>query len=152
MASRRSALALTVLLAAGIASGDTAADSAAMSSPPEPEAVVQAQLDAYNAHDVDAFVATYAEDIQLFEHPAKLLAAGHAQLRERYAPRFKDSLLHAVVVKRIVMGSIVIDEEKVVRTFPEGAGTLRAVAIYEVQAGKIAKAWLILGSRVLDPK
>ena len=30
-----------------------------------PAAVVQAQVDAYNAHDVDAFVACYADDASL---------------------------------------------------------------------------------------
>ena len=117
-----------------------------------PEAVVQAQLDAYNAHNIDAFVATYAEDIQLFEHPAKLLASGRSQLRERYVPRFKDPILHCSLVKRIVLGNIVIDEERVVRTFPEGTGVLRAVAIHEVVSDKIAKTWLILGPIALDTK
>ena len=50
-----------------------------------PEAVVQAQLEAYNARDLDAFLATYAENAELYEHPSKLLASGMAQLRERYA-------------------------------------------------------------------
>ena len=63
----------------------------------EPESVVQTQLDAYNAHDLDAFVATYAEDVELFEHPSTLLASGHAQLRERYAPRFADARLHCTL-------------------------------------------------------
>jgi hypothetical protein len=47
----------------------------------DPEAVVQAQLDAYNAHDLVAFVAAYTEDVQLFEHPSKLLASGSVSLR-----------------------------------------------------------------------
>lgn len=38
----------------------------------DPSSVVQRQLDAYNAHDVDALVETYAPDAQLYEHPAKL--------------------------------------------------------------------------------
>lgn len=118
----------------------------------DPEAVVQAQLDAYNAHDLAAFVAAYTEDVQLFEHPAKLLAAGSAQMRERYATRFKDPILHAVISKRIVMGNVVVDHEKVTVTLPEGRGLIEAIAIYEVEGGKIAKAWLIYGPRVLDPK
>jgi len=118
----------------------------------DPEAVVQAQLDAYNARDIDAFVATYTNDAELFEHPAKLLAAGSAQLRERYGARFKDPILHAAIVKRIVMGNVVVDHEKVTRTFPEGRGLADAIAIYQVENGKIAKAWLILGARVLDTK
>ena len=127
----------------------------ATSAPPQPtspEGVVQAQLDAYNAHNIDAFLATYADDAQLFEHPAKLLASGQTEMRERYTSRFREPNLHASVVKRIVMGNIVIDHEKVTRTFPEGTGTLDAVAIYEIQSGKIARAWLILGPKTLDSK
>ena len=120
--------------------------------PRDPEAVVQVQLDAYNAHDIDAFMATYTNDAELFEHPAKLLAAGSAQLRERYGARFKDPKLHATIVKRIVMGNVVIDHEKVARTFPEGTGVADAIAIYQVENGKIAKTWLILGPRTLDAK
>ena len=75
-----------------------------------PEAIVQAQLEAYNARDLNAFLATYAEDAELFEHPSKLLASGMAQLRERYAARFADPILHALVLKRIVMGNFVIDQ------------------------------------------
>ena len=118
----------------------------------DPEAVVQAQLDAYNAHDLAAFVAAYTEDVQLFEHPSKLLASGSAQMRERYAARLKDPILHAVIAKGIVMGNVVVDHEKVTATLPEGRGLIEAIAIYEVQDGKIAKAWLIYGPRVLDPK
>ena len=118
----------------------------------DPEAIVQAQLEAYNAHDIDAFVATYADDAQIFEHPAKLLATGPAQLRERYTARFKEPNLRAVVAKRIVMGNMVIDHERVTRTFPEGPGMLEAVAIYEVQSGKIAKVWLVMGPKTLNTK
>ncbi len=119
---------------------------------PSPETIVQAQVEAYNARDIDAFLATYAEDAQLFEHPAKLLATGSVQMRERYAARFKEPNLHAVIVKRIVMGNVVVDHERVTRTFPEGTGVLDAVAIYEVQNGKIAKGWLIVGPKTLDAK
>jgi hypothetical protein len=118
----------------------------------DPEAVVQAQLDAYNAHDLAGFVAAYTEDVQLFEHPSNLLAAGSVQMRERYAERFKDPILHAVIVKRIVMGNVVVDHEKVTATLPEGRRLIEAIAIYEVRDGKIAKAWLIYGPKVLDPK
>ena len=147
---------LTMLLLASLAAAAAAGAAAVSPAPPaeaeaEAEAVVKAQLDAYNAHDLAAFVATYADDVQLFEHPATLLASGSAQLRERYAPRFRDPILHAEIAKRIVMGNVVVDHEKVTRTFPEGPGHLEAIAIYEVQGGKIAKAWLILGARVPAP-
>ncbi len=115
-----------------------------------PEAVVQRQLDAYNARDVDAIVATYAEDAEQFEHPATLLAKGRAQLRERFAARFTETNLHATLLNRMVTGDIVIDHESIRRTFPEGPGLLELVAIYQVKDGLIAKAWFIFGPRRLD--
>jgi hypothetical protein len=57
--------------------------------------VVQRQLDAYNARDVDALLAIYAPDAQMFEHPSKLLASGAAQLHERFTARFQEPNLHA---------------------------------------------------------
>ena len=144
-------LAITILSSLAALSIAPYAHAASVPSP-DTEAIVQAQLEAYNAHDIDAFVATYADDAQLFEHPATLLAAGSAQLRVRYAARFKEPNLRAVVVKRIVMGNMVIDHERVTRTFPEGPGILEAVAIYEVQSGKIAKVWLVMGSKTLNTK
>ena len=97
-------------------------------------------------------MATYAEDARQFEHPSKLLAGGSAQLRERFVARFKEPNLHALLVKRIVAGHVVIDHEEVTRTFPEGTGKIELVAIYEVQNGRIANAWFIFGARTLDRK
>ena len=117
-----------------------------------PEAVVQQQLDAYNAREIETLLATYAEDAQLFEHPAKLLATGSAELRQRFAARFQEPNLHAVLVRRIVMGQTVVDHEIVARTFPEGPGRIELVMIYEVRHGRIAKAWSLVGPRTLDSK
>jgi hypothetical protein len=117
-----------------------------------PEAVIQKQLNAYNAKDVDALMATYAEDAQQFEHPSKLLASGSAQIRERFEDRFNEPNLHARLINRIVAGNTVFDHEEVTRTFPEGTGKVELVAIYEVQNHRIAKAWFIFGAKTLDPK
>ena len=87
---------------------------------PSPEATVQRQLDAYNARDIEALLAVYAPDAQLFEHPSKLLASGTAELRARFAPRFLEANLHATLLRRIVAGKVVVDHEKVRRTFPRG--------------------------------
>lgn len=121
-------------------------------APNTAEAVVQAQVDAYNARNIEAFLSTYAEDASLFEWPDKLLARGRAQLRERYGARFDEPGLHAEIVQRIVVGNTVIDHEKVRRMFPEGPGTLEAIAIYDVSNGKIEKAWLRLGEKRLDER
>ena len=118
-----------------------------MSENSSAEAIVQRQLDAYNARDVDGILATYAADAQQFEFPDKLLATGTAQLRERFAARFQEPNLRAQLLHRTVLGNKVIDHEEVTRTFPEGPGNIQLLAIYEVQDGKIAKAWFLSGPR-----
>lgn len=117
-----------------------------------PEQVVQRQLDAYNAKNLDALMATYAENAEQFEHPSKLLASGAAEIRPRFEARFKEPNLHAQLVKRMVCGDTVIDQEIVSRTFPEGVGRIELVAIYEVKNGRIARAWFITGAKTLDSK
>lgn len=115
----------------------------------DPETVVQRQLDAFNARDIDALLEVYAEDAQSFEHPSKLVASGSVELRQRFTARFQEPNLHAVLLKRIVAGAFVVDHEKVTRTFPEGAGEIELVMIYEVKDDRIAKAWTIAGAKTL---
>ena len=67
-----------------------------------PEAVAQRQLDAYNARDLDAWLATYATDAQQFEYPATLLASGHAEIVAR-AARFQEPDLHARLLRACSM-------------------------------------------------
>ena len=118
----------------------------------EAEAVVQRQLDAYNARDIEAFMASWSQDAQYFEHPSKLLASGAAEIRERHIARFKEPNLHGRLVKRMSVGNTVVDQEIVNRSFSEGTGTIDVIAIYEVRDRKIAKAWFILGAPTLDTR
>ena len=114
------------------------------------QAVVEAQVDAYNAHDITAFAATYAQDAEIFDYPASLLMKGRAQIQDYYGTKvFMDPLRHAIIENRIVMGNIVVDHEKVSLTFPEGPGQMEAIVIYEVSAGKIVKATLVRGKKTL---
>jgi putative hydrolase of HD superfamily len=79
------------------------------------------------------------------------MATGTTELRERFAARFKEPNLQATLLNRIVMGNKVIDHERVARTFPEGTGSIELVAIYEVENGRIARAWFTFGAKSLDP-
>ena len=115
-----------------------------------PAAVVQRQLDAYNARDLDALLATYASDARQFEHPGTLLAKGSEQIRERLAVRLQEPNLHARLVQRAVMGNIVVDHEVVTRTFPEGTGTVEMVCIYEVREGAIRTVSVQVSNKQLD--
>lgn len=107
---------------------------------------VQAQLDAYNARDIEAFMPWWADDCEFYAFPSTLLASGVEQVRARHVERFKESNLQATLVQRIVVGNMVVDQEVVTRTFPEGSGEVDVVAIYLIESGKIAKAWYRMGT------
>lgn len=113
------------------------------------EKIVQQQLDAYNAKDIDALLATYAPDAEQFTLHGELLARGHAQMRPRFLARFAEPDLHARLLSRIVMGPVVTDLELITRNFPEGRGTLEMLCIYEVADGLIQKASFAIGEKRL---
>lgn len=116
-----------------------------------PEVVVQRQLEAYNARNLDAWLSTYAEDARQFELGGKLLAEGHAQIRERAVSRFSEPDLHARLIRREVMGQVVIDHEDVTRTVPEGPGRVELVCVYVVEQGKITSASFAMGPQTRFP-
>ncbi len=115
------------------------------SSSDAPEAVVGRQLDAYNARDIEAFMACWADDAQIFEHPATLLAEGAAAIRARHAVRFTEPDLFGRLVARFAVASMVVDREVVTRNLPEGLAEVDVIAIYEVANGRITKAWFKSG-------
>jgi hypothetical protein len=114
-----------------------------------PLAVVQAQLDAFNAKDIDALMRTYAADAEQFALHGERLATGHGELRPRYLARFAEPDLHARLLSRTVMGSWVTDLELITRNFPEGVGTLEMLCIYEVVDGRIRRASFAPGATTL---
>ena len=117
-----------------------------------PLTVVQAQLDAFNARDIDALMATYAPDAEQFVLHGERLAQGHAELRPRYLARFQEPDLFARLLSRTVLGNIVVDLELINRNFPEGRGTLEMLCVYEVVEGRIRRASFAAGAMtVLAP-
>lgn len=118
-------------------------------SHPTPLAVVQAQLDAYNAKDIEALLDTYAPDAEQFTLHGELLARGREQMRARYLTRFVEPDLHARLVSRIAIGHVVTDAELITRNFPEGRGTLEMLCVYEVLDGRIQKASFVAGAKTL---
>jgi len=117
-----------------------------MSVPPDDVILpVERQLAAYNARDIEAFMAFWAEDCVYYAFPDTVLAEGAAAVRARHVERFQESNLHGRLLSRSVVGNIVVDHETVTRTFPDGPGEVDVLCIYEVERGKIAKAWFKLG-------
>lgn len=110
-----------------------ASDSAAV-------AVVQRQLEAYNARDLKRFLATYSDDIRIYRPPAPGPAmVGKEALAEFYATqRFNHLGLHAEIVNRMVLGNCVIDHERVSGLQPQ---PFEVAAVYEVADGLIRAVW-----------
>ena len=121
-----------------------------MESPSSPASVVQRQLDAYNAKDVAAWLATYAPEAEQFTLHGARLAAGHHEMRSRIEARFAEPDLHATLLSRSVIGSFVVDHELSTRIFAEGRGSIEMLCIYEVVAGVIQRASFALGPKTLD--
>src|SRR6478735_1462680 len=107
----------------------------------DPAAIVQRQLDAYNAHDLAAFVACYAQDVAVWRMPATAPAmSGREALAAFYgSERFSRAGLRADLVGRMVVGGKVIDHELIVGLDETPRA---AVAVYAIGAdGLIATAW-----------
>ncbi len=108
-----------------------------------PDEIVQEQLDAFNALDIDALLKFYAPDAQVIEQQTgRPLASGAAQLRQRFAARFRGAPeLQATVVDRTTLGDYVIDREKI--TGASDGKTVEDVLIYEVKDGLIRRVWAL---------
>jgi len=103
------------------------------------EKTAQAQLDAYNAQDLDAYCAFFTDDVVVADVGAEQNLRGNDAYRERYAGAFaKFPKNKAELLSRIVLGNVVIDHERVDR----GDGVtpvFEVAAIYTFNGDKIAR-------------
>ena len=101
---------------------------------------MQRQLDAYNGHDLERFVAEYTDDIQVFRPPATEPAlSGKEAFAAHYAKnRFTLPNLHAEVVNRMVAGSTVVDHERITGL---QEGIVEVIAVYQVVGERIRTVW-----------
>jgi hypothetical protein len=99
-------------------------------------------VDAYNAHDLEAFVACYGPAIEFRTMDGNVgPEKGLPPLRKAYADLFKRFPgLKVKILKRISQGVFVIDQEQA-----EGMGPnpITVTAIYETAQGKIIRVWFI---------
>jgi imidazolonepropionase-like amidohydrolase len=105
-----------------------------------PTDLAQRQLNAYNFRNIDAFLEPYAEDVEVYLYPNKLLYTGKETMRKQYSSMFKNTPnLHCELKERIVQGNIVIDKERV----QFGNRIIKAVAIYHIENNEIKKVYFI---------
>ena len=109
------------------------------------ESIVQAQVDAYNRHDIEAFTATYSEDATYTRlDSGEVVIAGRLDVRKAFGDLFvANPSVHVEITNRITLGRYVIDREVI--TGREGQPTGHVVAIYEVVDGLIRRVWSTRG-------
>lgn len=101
---------------------------------------VQAQVDAYNARDIDAFVASYDPDVVITDATGRAIMTGQDTIREEYGAMFEASPdLRAEILGRVSAGDWTVDQERVSR-----GGEIREVLVaYQVTDGLISRVMML---------
>jgi hypothetical protein len=106
-----------------------------------PVALVKQQVDAYNARNIEAFLAPYADSVKIYVFPTKLVGTGKEAMRRTYSKLFgKASKLHCEITGRLVQGKTVVENEHITGV---GEKPIDGIAIYQIEAGKIAKVYFV---------
>ena len=101
---------------------------------------VQAQVDAYNARDSDAFVASYAADVAITDATGRAIMSGADTIREEYGALFDASPdLRAEILGRVAAGEWTVDHERVSR----GEETRELLVAYLVEDGLISRVMML---------
>ena len=100
--------------------------------------VAQAQLDAYNAQDLDKYMTYFTEDCIVSGLNGVPTETSRGAIRARYAKAFAQFPQNKAELKnRIAVGNTVIDHELVIRS-PSGE-QFEIIAIYTFRDGLIAR-------------
>jgi len=102
--------------------------------------IVQRQVNAYNAHDLETFLSFYSDTAVIYNFPDKPMARGKEQIRTLYAFVSTNTHLHTSITDRAVVNNKVFDKESVTlsgRKLGEGE------VIYYIDNHKITKVYLI---------
>ena len=105
-----------------------------------PVDVVENQLKAYNERNLEAFLESYADNIEIYDFPDKLIAKGKDEMRKMYSFFGTLKSLHCEILTRIIEGNTVIDKEKV--TVNKGKSS-QGTAIYKIENYKISKVYFV---------
>ena len=106
----------------------------------KPVDLVQQQLNAYNAHDLDAFLEPYADDVEIYSTSGKLIMKGKEQMRKEYQFVTSTPHLYCRLINRIAYGNTVIDHEEI-WTSPEPVRLRYGVAVYVIEGQKINRVY-----------
>ena len=100
--------------------------------------IASKQLDAYNAQDLDAYAAFFAEDCVIAPINGQPSETSRQALHARYAKAFAQFPQNKAILKnRIAVGNTVVDHELVIRA--PGGEQFEIIAIYTFKDGLISR-------------
>lgn len=101
---------------------------------------VAAQFEAYNQHDIDAFIDCFSEDFRGYRMPSEMPSmTGKSALREFYINnRFNNPQLRAELISRTVLGNKIFDHELI---HGLSSDPLESIAVFEITNDLISTAW-----------
>ena len=100
--------------------------------------IASKQLDAYNAQDLDTYVAFFAADCVVSGLNGVPTETSRDAIKARYAKAFAQFPENKAVLKsRIAVGNTVVDHELVIRS--PGGEQFEIIAIYTFKDGLIAR-------------
>ncbi len=100
--------------------------------------IAQAQLDAYNAQDLDKYVSYFSADCVVSGLNGTPTETSRDAIRARYAKAFAQFPQNRAELKnRIAVGNTVVDHELVIRA--PGGEQFEIIAIYTFRDGLIAR-------------
>lgn len=106
-----------------------------------PEELANAQLEAYNNRDIEAFLVPYSDTVKVYNDKRELLYQGKENMRTRYGDMFERlTELNCNLLNRIAVGNTVIEHEEV--TFGPGP-KVYAIVMYKVADNKIQEVHFI---------
>jgi len=105
-----------------------------------PVNIVQRQVNAYNAHDLETFLSFYADTAVIYNFPDKPMAKGKEEIRKLYTFLNTATGLHVSITNRSVINNKVFDHECATQA---GHKLGEGEVIYYVDHQKISKVYLI---------
>jgi hypothetical protein len=134
----RKSVLLLLLMASCRSHGSDSVSPAQSEGTSAAEQVVRRQYEAYNRHDLDAFVAVHAPDVQVYSFPDSLRFEGRDSLRARFGRLFSSAPhVHANIDARMALGDIVVWKETA--TGLPGDSTNTGIFVWEVHDGQITR-------------
>jgi hypothetical protein len=98
--------------------------------------IIDLAMRAYNSRNAQVLASCFAKDVEIYQHPNRLVQQGRQGVLEHYLEVFQQNPLASVeVLHSIVLGDKVIVHEKM-RQSPEHE-SVEVVAIYELKNGLI---------------